>query len=149
MLTRPLELATKLQPEPRNFDALFFVNIGLIVLFFSLFGSAYVVAPGLGVDFRLPAVNGSSASGRVPTHVISITNSGQIFTGAGLRKIEELGDWLRQQGVGFSAPLLLVRASDGVPVSLMAAVANAARQAGFDSIWAAEEAPARARKPGL
>jgi len=149
MLTRPLELATKLQPEPRNFDALFFVNIGLIVLFFSLFGSAYVVAPGLGVDFRLPAVNGSSASGTVPTHVISITNSGQIFTGAGLRKIEELGDWLRQQGVGFSAPLLLVRASDGVPVSLMAAVANAARQAGFDSIWAAEEAPARARKPGL
>ncbi len=149
MLTRPLELATKLQPEPRNFDALFFVNIGLIVLFFSLFGSAYVVAPGLGVDFRLPAVNGSSASGAVPTHVISITNSGQIFTGAGLRKIEELGDWLRQQGVGFPAPLLLVRASDGVPVSLMAAVANAARQAGFDSIWAAEEALTRARKPGL
>ena len=32
MITRPLDLASKLRPEPRNFDWLFFVNAGLLSL---------------------------------------------------------------------------------------------------------------------
>ena len=32
MITRPLDIAAKLRPEPRNFDFLFFVNGGLLVL---------------------------------------------------------------------------------------------------------------------
>ena len=48
MITRPLDLASKLRPEPRNFDWLFFVNAGLLVLFFVLFGSRFVLAPGEG-----------------------------------------------------------------------------------------------------
>ena len=48
MITRPLELSSRLRPEPRTFDWVFYVNGGLIVLFFSLFGSQFVLAPGLG-----------------------------------------------------------------------------------------------------
>ena len=35
MITRPLDLALELQPEPRSFDALFYINVGLVGLFFT------------------------------------------------------------------------------------------------------------------
>ena len=54
MITRPLDLAAKLRPEPRRFDALFYVNVGVLALFFLVFGSRFVLAPGLGLDFKLP-----------------------------------------------------------------------------------------------
>ena len=63
MLTRPLELASRLRPAPRGLAWPFLVNAGLLVLFFSLFGSRFVLAPGLGVDFRLPTVAGANAHG--------------------------------------------------------------------------------------
>src|SRR5207248_1917121 len=59
MITRPLDLAAKLRPEPRNFDFLFLVNGGLLVLFFLLFESRFVLAPGLGLDLHLPEVPGA------------------------------------------------------------------------------------------
>ena len=45
MITRPLDLAAKLRPPPRSFDALFWVNVGVVVGFFALFGSRFVLAP--------------------------------------------------------------------------------------------------------
>ena len=53
MITRPLDLAAKMRAEPRSFDALFYVNVGVLALFFLVFGSRFVLAPGLGVDFKL------------------------------------------------------------------------------------------------
>jgi len=145
MITRPLDLAARLRPEPRNFDWLFFVNAGLLVLFFSLFGSRFVLAPGLGIDFRLPAVAGATAGARAPTHVISVINSGQIFTSDGLRKLGDLKNWLAQNAKGAPAPLLLVRGSAGVPMSVLADIASAASATGYEVLWAASEADPAAR----
>ncbi len=145
MITRPLDLSARLRPAPRHFDWLFFVNVGLLGLFFALFGSRFVLAPGLGVDFRLPLVAGANAGARPATHVISVINSGQIFTNDGLRKMSELGDWLKGKAKTTEAPLLLVRAGADVPTAVLADVASAARQAGFDMIWAAGE-PARGER---
>ena len=139
MITRPLDLASKLRPEPRNFDWLFFVNAGLLVVFFVLFGSRFVLAPGLGVDFRLPTVLGADASARAPTHVVSVVNSGQIYTTDGLRKLSELKEWLAQNAKGTRSPLLLVRGSAGVPMSVLADISSAAAATGFDVLWAASE----------
>lgn len=139
MITRPLELASRLREPRRSFDWMFFVNVGLLALFFSLFGSRFVLAPGLGVDFRLPSVVGANANARPATHVVSVINSGQIFTPDGLRKMSELADWLKSQARGTIAPLLLVRAGADVPTSVLADVASAARGAGFEMIWAAGE----------
>lgn len=148
MITRPLDLASKLRPEPRNFDWLFFVNAGLLVLFFSLFGSRFVLAPGLGIDFRLPAVAGATAGARAPTHVISVINSGQIFTSDGLRKLGDLRNWLAQNAKNTRAPLLLVRGSSGVPMSVLADIASAATATGYEVLWAASEGDAVARPKG-
>jgi biopolymer transport protein ExbD len=138
-ITRPLELSSRLRETPRNFDWLFLVNVGLLGLFFTLFGSRFVLAPGLGVDFRLPTVAGADAGARPATHVISVINSGQIFTNDGLRKLSELGGWLKLQAEKTERPLLLVRAGADVPTSVLADVASAARGAGFEMIWAAGE----------
>ena len=147
MITRPLDLSSRLRPAPRTFDGLFLVNLGLLALFFTLFGSRFVLAPGLGVDFRLPEVAGANAGARPTTHVISVINSGQIFTHDGLRKMSELGRWLQTQAEGTAAPLLLVRAGTEVPTAVLADVAGAARAAGFEILWAVGE-PAGAGERG-
>ena len=148
MITRPLDLASRLRSEPRNLDAIFYVNVASLVLFFALFGSRFVLAPGLGVEFRLPAVAGANRGARAPTHVISVVNSGQIFTSEGLRNIGGLEEWLRQKAKGTKAPLLLVRGSAGVPMSVLAEISSAAAGAGFEVLWAASEPDSRGKDGG-
>ena len=148
MITRPLDLSARLRPPPRSFEWLFMVNVGLLALFFSFFGSRFVLAPGLGVDFRLPMVAGANANARLATHVISVINSGLIITNDGLSKMSELGGWLKIQATRTESPLLLVRAGADVPTSVLADVASAAREAGFEMIWAAGEASSGGRREG-
>lgn len=141
MITRPLDLASKLRPEPRNFGALFFVNAGLLVLFFSLFGSRFILAPGVEIDFQLPRVEGASANARPPTHVITVTNSGQVFTGGGPRKLEELPAWLKDQVRGVAEPTLLMQVEARVPNSIVAKITGEAARAGFAHVLYAAEDP--------
>lgn len=147
MITRPLDLASRLRPEPRNFDALFFVNVGLLVLFFGLFASRFVLAPGLGVDFKLPEVQGSLTGATVTTSTISVKNSGQIFAD-GLLTMSQLREWLKGEVRKTKNPSLLVRMSSGVPVSVQNEIVSAARAAGFGSniVLAAEEPAAAPRR---
>jgi biopolymer transport protein ExbD len=144
MITRPLDLGSKLRPEPRNFDFLFLVNGGIIALFFSMFGSRFILAPGLGVDFKMPEMAGALSSAAATDRVISVLPSGQIFA-EGLLSMDELRDWLKGEARKLKQPSLLVRASADVPVSELALIVSAAREAGFVKIiLGAEEAAVRA-----
>ena len=69
MITRPLDLSSRLRSPSRSFDFLFYVNGGLIVLFFGLFGSRFVLSPGLGVSFQVP-VMANALQGAVATDVV-------------------------------------------------------------------------------
>ena len=148
MITRPLELASRLRPEPRNFDWLFFVNAGLLVLFFSLGGSRFVLAPGLAVD--LPRLPGARAGATPTSHHISVTSSGGIFVDSGPVTPKELKRWLATEGEKWRRdagkknlrPALLVGASSEVKMGLLADLATAADAAGFTVVWAEEEPPA-------
>lgn len=145
MITRPLDLASRLRPQPRSYDWLFYVNVGLIVLFFGLFGSRYVLSPGLGADFQLPAVEGANANARVTTHVIKVVNAGQILAGDGWRSVEQLPEWLEQQARGDGERTLLIAASAQVPSALLVNITAAAKQAGFRvQIAATDTVPVRA-----
>lgn len=157
MITRPLDLATKLRPAPQSLDPLFFVNAGLLVFFFSLFGSPLVLLPALGIDFQLPEVSGANADARPATHYITVMAAGQIFAGDGLRNPEEFRQWLADQAGQWAGkhpkataplppPTLLVLASGRVEMAVITAIAGAARAAGFEVRLAATEpsaAPAR------
>ena len=132
MITRPLDLATKLRPPPRNFDFVFLVNGGLIVMFFMLFGSRFVLAPGLGVDFIMPEMPGALAGAARTTHVVSVIRPGLIFVDDGAINFEQLKDWLKVQAKTTPRPSLLVRASASqVPVTDLTDIASAAQAAGF------------------
>lgn len=145
MLSRPLDLASRLRPEPRNFDWLFIVNGGLIALFFTFFASQFVLSPALGVDFRLPEVLGATAGARPATHHLDVTASGQIFVDEGVLTLEQLRVWLVAQAKTIKAPLqpvLNVRATIDAPLGLVASICDAARAAGFRDIGIVAVEPA-------
>jgi hypothetical protein len=65
------------------------------------FGSRFVLAPGLGVDFQLPQLAGAQAGAAQATDVISVLRSGQILTSEqGLVDIPQLRAWLKAKGPG-------------------------------------------------
>jgi biopolymer transport protein ExbD len=139
MITRPLDLASKLRLEPRNFDALFYVNVGVLALFFSMFGSSFVLSPGLGVDFKVPTTTNLSRA--ITTSTISVKNSGQIFAD-GLLSMAQLREWLKVEAKKSKNPSLLIRMSAGVPISVQSEIVGAAAEAGFSSVTVAAEEPA-------
>jgi biopolymer transport protein ExbD len=140
MIARPLDLASRLRPPPQGMGALHYVNVGLLGLFFALFGSKFVLAPGLGVDFQLPQLAGAQAGAAQATDVISVLRSGQILTAElGLVDLGQLRDWLKAKAAKERQPTLLVRASSEVTLSDLSEIEGAAHDAGFRVLLGAEE----------
>ena len=147
MITRPLDLSSRLRPPPsRAFEFLFYVNGGLIVLFFGLFGSRFVLSPGLGVNFELPKTERASAMpGAVATDVvIAIKGADMAFVeGAkvnysGLRRyLEERAQEAREQGR--PGLRLLVQADAALTTKDLTEVYDMARAAGFAAVQVAAE----------
>jgi len=142
MITRPLDLASKLRPVPRNFDSLFFVNAGLLVLFFALFGSRSVLAPSLGVEFRLPQISDPGMA--QTTHKISVKRDGMIFADSGQLTLVQLRAWLKEQAKVTKQPVLLVLEDADVSSSTSTDIWTAAHEAGFGVVLGVETAPAGA-----
>ena len=97
MIARPLDLASRLRPPPQGTGALHYVNVGLLGLFFAVFGSRFVLAPGIGLDFQLPQLPGAQSGAAQATDVISVLRSGQIFTSDGLVDAGQLRQWLKSR----------------------------------------------------
>lgn len=142
MITRPLELAPRLRPEPRSFDWLFYVNGGLIVLFFSLFGSRFVLAPGLGVDFRVPTMPGARAGAVQTTHRVSVVRSDLIIVDSeGPIKMPRLRAWLEGEAKKTKQASLLVLIGAGVPITVFTDISSAAYAAGFSHVQMGAQEP--------
>ena len=137
MITRPLNLLGHLRGEPTRLDAMFYVNVGLLAVFFLMFGSRFVLAPGLGVDFLVPSVQGASKGARTTTHQITVQRSGQILADDGLVTNRQLLEWLRREKSKTPKPSLLILASAGVPSDELAEIFSLAQDAGFSVIWGA------------
>jgi biopolymer transport protein ExbD len=135
MTARPLGLASRLRPEPPGQDALFFVNVAALALFFLFFGSSFVLAPGLAIE--LPAASGAEAGARRFDLVIRVRATGMVITEGGVMPLAELGPWLKRQPVGRT---LLVLADEKLPVTDQLRVADLARAAGLKVQWAAQPA---------
>ncbi|HVW21830.1 MAG TPA: biopolymer transporter ExbD [Opitutaceae bacterium] len=141
MITRPLDLASRLRPPPRSFDAWFYVSAGLVALMFALLGSRFVLAPGLEVNFRLPAVAGARAGATPTSDYITVLGSGQIFGDEGPMDLPRFRLWLQERAKGAPHPALLVKASSAVTTQQLAEIYSAAHQAGFEVVQAADDAP--------
>lgn len=143
MVTRPLELASRLRPPPRNFDFIFLVNGALIALFFTLFGSRFVLSPGLrvdGKDMDIPSLPDAVGNAMATDVVVSVKANGQIFIDEGLVGFDRLRIWLREQARKQPGAGLLIRADSSVSGETMAAIAGEARSLGFRVQWAMRDA---------
>jgi biopolymer transport protein ExbD len=147
VITRPLDLLSKLRPPPRNFDFLFLVNGALIVLFFILFGSRFVLSPGLSVNGTAPElpVNRSAIDGAVATPVsVSVNASEQIFVDTGLVTQAQLREWLVAQGKRHPGSALLLIVDARVSTDVITQISEAATTAGFAGVQiASQAAPSR------
>jgi biopolymer transport protein ExbD len=139
VIARPLEIASRLQAGPRNFDLLFYVNGGLIVIFFMIFGSRFVLAPGM--DILLPQVAGARAGAAATTCYISVQDSGQIYTADGMRSLAQLQDWLKARARETRQPSLLIRASQHVAMNRVTEISSMAYKTGFVNVIVAADEP--------
>lgn len=146
MITRPLDLASKLRPPPRSMDVVFYVNVALLGLFFALFGSRFVLSPGIELlrpDFALPQSPAGGGGAQVtPTlAVISVLGPNMVFTPEGRMTFGELAQWLPMQAARAEGQeaRLLVRADASVPASDLLKISDMATAAGFTGVHLALE----------
>lgn len=146
MITRPLDLLSKLRPPPRNYDFLFLVNGGLIALLFSLFGSRFVLSPGLRVDnddVQLRSSPYAIQEARETRVSIGVNASGQILGDTGLINRAQLKDKLAEQAKRAPGSYLLVIGDERAPLDVYAVIRDTAIAVGFAGVHiAALPAPA-------
>lgn len=140
MITKPLNLETHLRPVPRNFDWLFLVNGCMIVLFFMLFGSRFVLAPGLVMT--LPTMKGDTVSLAPASVVVSVPRANMVLFEDSLLTIPQLKARFVEYAKGRKGLSLLVRADREVPTQTLWEIVDAATAAGFAPVtFAAQTAP--------
>ncbi|MGC4071240.1 MAG: hypothetical protein QM760_01705 [Nibricoccus sp.] len=135
MITRPLDLASSLRRAPRSFDWVFYVNFGLIALFFILFGSRFVLSPALAVngeDLQPAKVPEGTESLVASTFVISVKANGQIFVDPnGLVNFDQLRVWLAGRAKRSPGATLLILPDKAVSFDDVAKITVAAKEVGL------------------
>lgn len=141
MITRPLDLASRLRPPPRPLAglALYLVNVVLLAMFFFLFGSRFVLSPGLPVDFSLPVMPGAQAGAVATSMVITVKGADFIITEDGLMNLGQLRGWLKDQAQSRPNAHLLIKTDVDSSLRDFTAVVELAEAAGFQKIHVAAE----------
>jgi biopolymer transport protein ExbD len=150
VITRPLGLTARLRTPPVGQDALFYANIALVVLFFGLFGSRFVLAPGLAVPLtgeraavQLPTMAGARAGAQSTDVVITIRNAQMVMVDTGVLRLDDLPGWLTRQSRGRTNLRLLVLADVSLPLEDQMKLAAMATAAGFTEMQLAAQPAAQ------
>ncbi len=141
MITRPLELESRLSPPPRDLDFVAWVNVALIVLFFSLFGSGFVLAPGLLIgggneNFDLPKTQEPQYS-RTASVVVSYRNDDVILFEGAIVKLPELRQRLEAYAKKHPGQVLLLIADRRVSLQAVSDLSAMAQSVGFSYVQTA------------
>lgn len=143
MITQPLELQSRLSPPPRDLDMLFWVNVGAVVLFFSLLGSRFVLAPGVSVqvgsDFMLP-LSGSATQEAAPV-VVSYRRDNMVLFEGEIFETGNLRPRLEEYAKNHPGSVMLVRCDKAVSMQGFLKLCDLAKTAGFASVLVAAEPP--------
>ena len=147
MITQPLELQSRLSPAPRDLDFFAWVNVGLIVLFFALLGSRFVLAPGLPVGLGgentldLPNLSGAAAGGAPASVVVSYRRDNVILFEGGMYNLAELQTHMAAYAKEHPGAIMLVRADRQVSMQAFLDLCEMARGVGFAHVLAAADQP--------
>lgn len=148
MITRPLDLQSKLTPPSRDFDLFFWVNVGAVTLFFVLLGSRFVLAPGVPVQvggtpagLELPQTN--SAAQGVASVVVSYRRDNMVLFEGGIYELRDLRKAMETYARKHPAATMLVRVDKQVSVQGLLDLFDMAKAAGFAQVLLAAEPHAR------
>lgn len=153
MITRPLELASRLSPPPRDLDFLAWVNVAVIALFFALLGSRFVLAPGLRVGvgepgvIELPAAGNSGEGAGAASVVVSYRRDNVILFEGGMYALPALKKQLQAYAQKHPHAVLLVRADRQVSMQAFLDLCEMAKVVGFANVLVAAEPTGAAANP--
>lgn len=149
MKARPFNFEAQLQPKSRRLDPVPFIDACLIVIFFSLFGSTYVFAPG--VTLNLPTSRTATLDALPVYEVLTvgeIEGSERILYDGRIFNLETFEKSLIGSESDRGGVTLLVRMDEEVSVRTLSEVCDIARGAGFREVQIAAE-PAIERTDGF
>jgi biopolymer transport protein ExbD len=148
MITRPLELQSRLSPPPRDLDVFFWVNVAAICLFFALLGSKFVLAPGLpvgvGAGLELPQTKGAVPG--AADVVVSYRRDNMILFEGGIYELANFRAVLERYAKAHPGATMIVRADRQVSMQGFLDLCDLARTAGFAAVHVAAE-PGEATAP--
>ncbi|MBL9214130.1 MAG: biopolymer transporter ExbD [Opitutaceae bacterium] len=146
MITRPLELESRTSRPPRDLDAVAWVNVSAIALFFAIFGSPFVLAPGLPVGIGgdagslvVPTVGPTVAGAGVASVVVSYRADDKILFEGGMYTLHELRKHVAVYARDHPGAVMLVRADRQVSMQAFIDLCEMARAVGFANVLVAGE----------
>jgi biopolymer transport protein ExbD len=149
MKARPFDFEAHLRRKSRRLDPVPYLDACLIVIFFSLFGSTYVFAPG--VTLKLPTSR-TAALDALPIYEVltvgEIEGSERILYDGRIFNLETFDKSLMGSESERGGVTLLVRMDEEVSVRTLSEVCDIARGAGFHEVQIAAE-PAAKRAEGF
>lgn len=142
MITRPIDLESRLSPPPRDFTAVAWVNVAVIVLFFSLLGSRFILAPGLLIE--LPKANPASITAVPTSTVINYDRDNVIIFEGGIYTLAELGPRLKAYAETHPGVVVQVNADQKVSAQALTDLGVLVTSVGFEFILMGAEPAADA-----
>jgi biopolymer transport protein ExbD len=147
MITQPLELQSRLSPPPRDLDFIAWVNVAVIVLFFGLLGSRFVLAPGLAIGvgsdstLELPQISGATEGAGPASVVVSYRRDDVILFEGGMYNLKDLRKHMESYAKLHPGAVMLVRSDRQVSVQAILDLCEMARSVGFANVLLAAEQP--------
>ncbi len=153
MITRPLDLASRLSPPPRDLDFLSWVTVGLIALAFGLLGSRFIVPQGLPVDTNaaivLPQADDRAKlpdTAGAPSVVVSYRRDNVILFQGGVYTLAELRKQVEGYAKDHPGAVMLVHFDRQVTAQAFVDLCEMARDVGFAHVVLAWEPKGTASK---
>jgi biopolymer transport protein ExbD len=145
MITRPLELESRLSPPPRDLDFVAWVNVAVIALFFGVLGSRFVLAPGLLIGVGSPGApaagqTGLTAEGAASV-VVSYRRDNVILFEGGMYALPELRRQLENYVKKHPGAVMQVNADRQVSWQAILDLCDLAKSAGFAYVLMPTESP--------
>lgn len=137
MITRPLDLQSRLTPPSRRLNVLPLFDVLLIAFFFSLLSSKFVLSPGLTLN--LP--QGGSGPGLPADAVLTVRSDQMVFFEGQILNMSGLAPALREfvEAHGEAELVVSILFDRDVSVQTLFAVAELAREQGVARVHLAAE----------
>lgn len=132
MITSPLDLKSHIRKPTRHFDVAPLFDVLLIGLFFGLFWSDIVIAPGLTIN--LPNARTHELSGSPASAVLTVRPNEMFLFEGRILSPESLGPALREQVMTRGPVHLLIQFDRDVSVQTFLSISETAREAGVARI---------------